>query len=208
MRIVVAGAGGVIGRELVPLLVAAGHTVLALTRSAGKAGMLRAMGAEPAVGDVFDVDWLVATVVGFRPDTVVHQLTSLPDDVRRLPEWAAANNRIRREGTANLLAAARAAGSVRILAQSVAWTLPGDSGAAVADLERMVLEVGGVVLRYGRFYGPGTYYEAEMPEPPRISVREAAERTVAALGAPSGVYVVAEPLAGPAEPAGAGDSPA
>lgn len=192
MRIFVAGASGVIGRHLVPLLVGAGHVVAGTTRSAAKVGLLRDMGAEPVVVDVFDAPALRAALVAFRPDLVIHQLTDLPDDARRIGEASSANNRIRREGTANLLAAARAAGVTRLVAQSVAWTLPGDAGAAVADLERMVREFGGVVLRYGRFYGPGTYYEREAPEPPRIHVREAARRTAAALTAPPGVLVVAE----------------
>ena len=86
-----------------------------------------------------------------------------------------------------------AANGARYLAQSVAWELPGPGGDAVRELERATLEVGGVVLRYGRFYGPGTYSEgAKLPPPPRIHVNEAARRTVESLGAPSGVIVVAE----------------
>src|SRR5205814_1090120 len=108
------------------------------------------------------------------------------------PEFREANARIRREGTRNLLAAARAAGAEHFLAQSVAWPLPGDAGAAVEELERSVLEAGGVVLRYGQFYGLGTYYEQAPPPPPRVRVDEAARRTVEALGATSGVITIVE----------------
>ena len=164
-----------------------------MTRSADKADTLRTLGAEPVVCDVFDADTLRDAVVSFAPDAVIHQLTDLPDDVRRLHEYRDANNRIRREGTHNLLAAAQAAGTVRrFLAQSVAWQVPGDGGAATEELERAVLGAGGVVLRYGRLYGLGTYYERKAPEPPRVHVDDAALRTVSALETASGVLVVVE----------------
>src|SRR3954447_25286223 len=107
MRIFVAGASSAIGRQLVPLLVAAGHTVAGMTRHRGKTSMLRELGAEPVVCDVFDGRSLTNAVVGFRPDVVIHELTDLPDDPEQIPEKAPANNRIRREGTRNLLAAGR-----------------------------------------------------------------------------------------------------
>jgi nucleoside-diphosphate-sugar epimerase len=192
VRIFLAGATGVIGRRVVPLLVADGHAVAGMTRSASKADGLRALGAEPVVCDVFDAEALRDAVVAFRPDLVMHQLTDLPDDLDRFREHAAGNNRIRREGTRNLLAAAHAAGSRRFLAQSVAWELTGDGAAAADELERAVLDARGVVLRYGRFYGPGTYYEQELPPPPLIHIDEAARRTVAVLEAPSGVLTIVE----------------
>jgi nucleoside-diphosphate-sugar epimerase len=193
VRIFVAGATGVLGVRLVPLLFECGHEVAGMTRSPDKADMLRTLGAEPVVCDVFDADALRDAVVSFAPDAVMHQLTDLPDDARRLHEHRDANNRIRREATHNLVAAAQAAGTVRrFLAQSVAWQLPGDSGAATEELERTVLGRGGVVLRYGRFYGPGTYYERKAPEPPRVHVDAAAVRTVSALEAESGVVVIVE----------------
>jgi hypothetical protein len=92
---------------------------------------------------------------------------------------------MRRQGTWNLLAAATATGA-HFLAQSIAWQLPADASAAVRQLERLVLGANGVVLRYGRIYGPGTYYENEKPKPPRVHVNEAARRTVPALDAASG----------------------
>jgi nucleoside-diphosphate-sugar epimerase len=122
----------------------------------------------------------------------MHQLTDLPDDRDRIPEFAARNNRIRTEGTRNLLAAAREAGAPRFLAQSIAWTPP-VGGEAVAEHERLVLEAGGVVLRYGTFYGPGTYSGSDrVPPPPRIHVEEAARRTAHLLSARSGIVVLAE----------------
>jgi nucleoside-diphosphate-sugar epimerase len=192
MRIFVAGASGVIGVKLVPLLVAAGHEVAGMTRSPEKAEGLGMLGAEPIVCDVFDVNALSGAVVGFGAEVVIDELTALPDDPGRIAEFEGANTRIRREGTRNLLAAAKAAGAARILAQSVAWQLGGDAGAAVAERERAVLDAKGVVLRYGRLYGPGTYYEVEKPPPPRIHVDEAARRTLSALARESGVLTIAD----------------
>lgn len=189
MRVFLAGATGVIGLRLLPLLVAAGHEVAGMTRSPEKAGRVRGLGAEAVVCDVFDLEQLTRAMVRFRPDRVLHQLTDLPDDVNRLPERAAANSRIRREGTSNLL---EAAGAVPVIAQSVAWTLPGDGGAAVAEHERAVLDAGGVVVRYGQFYGPGTYFPAAPPTAPRIHLDDAARRTLPLLTAPSGVVVLVD----------------
>jgi nucleoside-diphosphate-sugar epimerase len=192
MRIFLAGATGVIGQRLVLLLLAGGHRVAGMTRSPEKANQLRALGVEPVVCDVFDAAALEEAVGSFRPDAVLNELTDLPDDESSLPAFRRANARIRREGTRNLLAASRRADVERFLAQSVAWRLPGDGGAAVDELERSVLEAGGVVLRYGRFYGPGTYYELTPPPVPRVHVDEAARRTVEALGASSGVLAIVE----------------
>jgi len=192
LRIFVAGASGVIGTRLVPLLVADGHTVAGMTRSEAKAQRLRELGAEPVVCDVFDADALVAAVVDFGAEAIVHQLTDLPDDPSKLAEGRAANARIRHEGTRNLMAAARAADTTRIVAQSVAWEMSGDGLAAVEYLEGSVLGAGGVVIRYGQLYGPGTYYETEPPPPPRVHVDDAARRTVPALDAQPGIIVVTD----------------
>jgi uncharacterized protein YbjT (DUF2867 family) len=189
MRVFVAGASGVIGVRLVPLLVAAGHEVAGMTRSPAKVELLRGLGAEPVVCDAFDAAALCEAVVAFQPEAVVNELTDLPDEPVATSE---ANARMRREGTRNLLAAAEAARASRFVAQSIAWRLPGDAGAAVAELERLVLAADGVVLRYGRLYGPGTYYEAEKPEPPRVHVDDAARRTVPALCAPSEILEVTD----------------
>jgi uncharacterized protein YbjT (DUF2867 family) len=192
VRVFLAGASGVIGIRLTALLTAAGHDVAGMTRSPDKAASISALGATPVVCDVFDARALTAAVVEFRPDVVLHELTDLPDDVARISEFGASNARIRREGTRNLLAAAKAAGVSRFLAQSIAWEIPGDAGLATADLESAVLAAGGVVLRYGQFYGPGTYHAADRPEEPRIEIHEAAIRTVAALEAPTGIVVITE----------------
>ena len=192
MRIFVAGASGVIGRWLIPLLVCDGHQVAGMTRSAEKVEALRELGAEPVVCDVFDAGALAEAVKRFRPELVMDQLTDLPDERDRIAEFAARNNRIRTEGTRNLLAAAQEAGARRFLAQSIAWTPPA-GGEAVAEHERLVLQAGGVVVRYGTLYGPGTYWESgRIPPPPRIHVEEAARQTMALVGAASGVVVVAE----------------
>ena len=193
MRIFLAGASGVIGTRLVPLLVAHGHEVAGMTRSPGKCEALRELGATTVLCDVFDEVALRDAVVGFRPELVMHQLTDLPDDEARIAALGSANARMRRLGTANLLAASGAAGASRFLAQSVAWELTGESGAAKKELERMVLDSGGTVLRYGRFYGPGTYHEDVPPAHPRIQIDEAARRSVDALDAPPGVLEIVEP---------------
>lgn len=176
MRVFLAGATGAIGVRLVPLLLAAGHEVAGMTR--GRPERVAALGAEPVVCDVYDAEALRAAVQRFAPDLLMHQLTDLPGELDQLEASLAANARIRDEGTRNLLAAA---GDVRTIAQSIAFP-PG----AEAH-ERLVLDAGGVVLRYGRFYGPGTWNEGDrLPAPPRIHVEEAARRTVEALDAPAG----------------------
>src|SRR3954449_9186212 len=108
MRIFVAGATGVIGRRLVPMLVASGHSVTAMTRSAAKAPAIEAMGAEPAVTDVFDADRLAEAESAARPEAVINQLTDLPQQInfRKAETALAGNDRIRTEGTRNLVAAA------------------------------------------------------------------------------------------------------
>ncbi len=192
MRIFLAGASGVIGVRLVPLLVDAGHDVAGMTRSPEKADQLRALRAQPVVRDVYDADGLRDAVVRFKPDAVMHQLTDLPDDASQISEFGERNDRMRTEGTRNLLAAAEAANVQRFFAQSIAWQLPGERGAATARFERSVLDAGGVVIRYGQLYGPGTYYEEAMPPPPRVSVDDAARRTVPILDAQTGIVEVVE----------------
>lgn len=192
MRVFLAGASGVIGQQLIPLFVAGGHEVLGMTRSPHKQALLQELGATPLVGDVFDLGVLTAAMESFRPDIVIDQLTDLPDDPSRMAEFSGRNSTIRREGTKNLLAAAHSVGVPRFIVQSVAWELPGDAGIAVVDMERSVLEANGVVLRYGSFYGPGTYYEERVPDHPRIHVKAAASRTLPAVDAPSGIISIPE----------------
>ena len=192
MRVFVAGASGVIGVRLLPLLVRAGHEVAGMTRSPEKVEQLRRLGAVPVVCDVYDRVALREAVVEFAPDAVVNELSDLPDDLAERAARAEANAQMRREGTRNLLEAAGAAKAPRFLGQSVAWELPGERGAAVREAERMVLEAGGVVLRYGRLYGPGTFYETELPDAPRVQVDEAARRTAELLDAESGVIAITD----------------
>jgi nucleoside-diphosphate-sugar epimerase len=185
MRVFLAGATGVIGRRLLPMLLAAGHEVTAMTRSAEKVGALRAAGAEPVVADALDASALRQAVGAARPDAVIHQLTSLPTRVnpRTIERDFAINDRLRREGTRDLAAAAHAAGAKRFIAQSIAFAYaPGEPGTlhgeqdvlyldapksfrrsahALHELECAVREARGIVLRYGYFYGPGSSLAAD-----------------------------------------------
>jgi nucleoside-diphosphate-sugar epimerase len=162
-----------------------------MTRSPNKMELLSHLGAEPILCDVFDREALIKAVRDFKPDVLLSELTDLPDDAALIGELENLDARIRIEGTQNMIQAARQSGSPKILAQSVAWQLPdGPDAQAVAELERSVLAEGGVVLRYGRFYGPGTYNEQQPPKEPRVHIDRAAERTVAALGEPPGVVVI------------------
>jgi nucleoside-diphosphate-sugar epimerase len=192
-RVYFAGASGVIGTRLVPLLVDAGYTVGAMTRSPHKAELLATAGAEPIVCDVFDRSALAHAVRDFAPDLLLHELTDLPDDLESLPEESLLNARIRAEGTRNLLDAVEDWDHTRIVAQSVAWTMrPGPESDAVASLERSVLGVHGVVLRYGLFYGPGTYFETGPPAGPRVHIDTAVARTLDALDAAPGILTVVD----------------
>jgi nucleoside-diphosphate-sugar epimerase len=209
MRIFLAGAGGAIGRRLTPLLRAAGHTVIGTTRSPDKAQAVAALGAEPVVVDVFDAPALERAVKAAAPEIVMHQLTDLPfsPGTPQYAEGLARNSRLRIEGTRNLVAAARAAGVTRLIAQSIAFIYaPGDgvrvesdlldsseSVPAVRVLEEATLAMPeGIVLRYGYLYGPGTWYESPA-KPPSIHVDAAAQAALLALtkGQP-GVYNIAE----------------
>jgi nucleoside-diphosphate-sugar epimerase len=193
VRIFVAGASGVIGVRLVPLLVADGHVVAGMTRSPGKAGLLRELGAAPVVCDVFDAEAFAGALAGFGAEVVFHQLTDLPDDAGDIARLSGRNDRMRTEGTRNVLAAAAAAGTGRVIAQSISWELPSEDRRAVtAAHERAVLRSGGVVIRYGQLWGPGTYYQTAPPDSPRIHVDDAARQTLPALAAPPGLTIVAD----------------
>jgi nucleoside-diphosphate-sugar epimerase len=194
MRIFLAGGTGVLGMRLVPLLVEAGHDVVGTTRTPAKADLLAGLGATPVLCDVYDREALVEAAVAASPDLVMHQLTDLPDSPDALgPDVYAANARIRTEGTDNLVAAARAAGASHFVAQSIAWVA--SNPASVEHLERAVLEFGGVVLRYGRFHGPGTWAAtaADIAEDgPTVSLDHAAAGTLAHLTSPTGVYTITD----------------
>lgn len=217
-RIFVAGAAGVIGARLTLLLVRQGHSVWGTTRSPNKSDLLRELGACPVVVDVFDADALASTVIEAKPEIVMHQLTDLSvlHDPTTRSAALARNARIRDEGTRNLLAAARKAGARRLIAQSIAWAYApgsrpyreddpldvnaeGDRGVSVRgaeSLERQVLEaspVEGLVLRYGRLYGPGAGTDAP-PTPPSLHVDAAAYPALLAIdhGRP-GLFNIADP---------------
>jgi uncharacterized protein YbjT (DUF2867 family) len=183
----VAGASGVLGVRLVPLLVGAGHLVAGLTRTPAKADRLAALGAEPFVANALDRDALMSAVRAFSPDVVMHELTDLPDDAAEIPERSAAHAHLLRVGTRNLV---DAAGDAHVVAQSIAWDAGGDTTRAYADLEATVLAAGGAVMRFGQFYGPGTYYESELPPEPRIQIDTAARRAFEAIDAEGVVIAV------------------
>src|SRR5215204_3639443 len=184
MKVFVAGASGAIGRPLVRQLLAAGHEVTGMTRREERAEEIRAAGATAVVCDALDATSLEIAVRGASPEAVIHGLTALPPriDYKAKDDPLAATNRLRREGTRNLVAAAKAAGARRLIAESVAffyapegdWVKDeeeplfldapapfGNAAVALADLEQQVLGaagIEGIVLRYGWLYGPGTYY--------------------------------------------------
>jgi nucleoside-diphosphate-sugar epimerase len=216
VRIFLAGASGAIGRRLTPLLLTAGHEVIGSTRSPDTARQLNAAGMHGVVADVFDAAALQDAVVKARPEIVIHQLTDLPRVVEDEAQLAASyprNARIRTEGTRNLIAAAQAASARRFIVQSVAFAyapgaephpetdplnvLEGPRAVTVraaADMERQVLSSGmeAIVLRYGFFYGPGTWHADPIRKPP-LHIDAAAQATLLALtrGRP-GIYNIAE----------------
>jgi nucleoside-diphosphate-sugar epimerase len=182
MRVLVAGATGAIGRQLVPRLVAGGHEVVGMTRSDSKRALLRELGAEAVVADALDPEQVAEAVAGARPEAIVHQLTAIGSlDPRHFDRDFALTNRLRTEGTDYLLSAGQAVGVGRFVAQSYgAWPYVRTGGpvkseedpldptparemreslAAIRHLEQAVLGAEwteGIVLRYGAFYGPGT----------------------------------------------------
>jgi nucleoside-diphosphate-sugar epimerase len=175
MKVFIAGASGAIGRPLVRQLIERGHEVVGMTR--GNAEALERLGARPAMADAFDADAVRAAVVEAQPEVVVNELTDLarPLNPRKYADWLAPTNRLRREGTKNLVDAAVAAGAAKFISQSVAFAYTfepgvktedakivasGDMGEALQALEQQTLAApNGIVLRYGFFYGPGTSYD-------------------------------------------------
>jgi 2-alkyl-3-oxoalkanoate reductase len=186
MKIFIAGGTGAVGRPLIAQLLAKGHTVVALTQSQEKADELVKRGVEPAIADVFDTDAVKAVVRRTQPEVVIDQLTALPKHYTReaMNAGAAFHTRLRLEGGTNVLAAAQAAGVRRYLRQSIGiWAVPGtgladeetplsiDASPAVAgdarlqtELENRLLgtpDIEGIALRYGFFYGPGTWFNPD-----------------------------------------------
>jgi nucleoside-diphosphate-sugar epimerase len=183
MKVFVAGATGALGKQLVPQLVAHGHEVVGMTRSPDKQDTVRQLGAKPVVADALDPEQVAQAVAEAEPDVIVHQLTALSGDfdMKHLDKFFAATNRLRTEGTDHLLAAGRAVGVKRFVAQSYAGWPAARTGGPVKSEEdpldpdppaamRPVLEAihyteeavtgaawtEGIALRYGGFYGPGT----------------------------------------------------
>jgi nucleoside-diphosphate-sugar epimerase len=222
MKIFLAGASGVVGRALIPLLTAHRHSVAGTTRDPNKAELLRSLGAKPVILDVYDRDALFAAVRATRPDAVIHQLT----DLTRLD--FAANARVRTAGTRNLVDAAQAVGVRRVVTQSF-WGVyvPGEGLAdeetplyveapapwdeiarPIAIMEQTVNELPeSVVLRYGLFYGPGTAFDlngrtaervrrGEMPANENVvsflQIEDAAISAHQALGWSAGTYNIAD----------------
>jgi 2-alkyl-3-oxoalkanoate reductase len=209
MKVFVAGASGAMGRPLVRQLLAAGHEVTGMTRREERAAQIRAAGASAVVCDVFDTAALESAVMAAAPEVVVHQLTSLPPrlDYKAKDDPLASTNRVRSEGTRNLIAAAKAAGARRLVAESVAFLYAPEGGwvkdeeaplfhdspapfggavEALADLERQVIGaegIDGVVLRYGWLYGPGTYFDRDGSQ-----TEEALKRRVPIVGKGTGTF--------------------
>ncbi len=216
-RVFVAGATGAVGRVLCRLLVGDGHAVTGTTRKMDRVAALQALGVAPAVVDVFDAEALRSAVVTAQPDVVVHQLTDLPPglDPKLMPEARTRNARLRELGTKNLVEAAIAARAKCFIAQSIAFAYaPGsmpydetapldvaasDEGAAitaraVASLERQILggPFVGIVLRYGKLYGPGTGFD-KPPKGGPLHVDAAADAARRAMRCErAGVFNVAE----------------
>ncbi|RRQ86182.1 NAD-dependent epimerase/dehydratase family protein [Streptomyces griseofuscus] len=211
MKIFVAGATGAIGSSLVPRLVARGHDVVGTTRSAARAGTLRVLGAESVVMDALDPDSMADAVARAEPEVVVHQLTALsgPADMKSAKRMAAATNELRVAGTDHLLAAARAVGVHRFVAQSNALWMqrtggsvadesgrmepnpPADGAEAVAALRHLEDSVTGIswaqgiALRYGGFYGPGTGMSAA---PDAVMAEQIRRRKFPIVGGGGGVW--------------------
>src|SRR5215210_5123884 len=187
MNVLVAGATGALGKQLVPRLVANGHDIVGITRSGSKLGAVQAMGARGVVADALDAEQVARAVAEAEPEVIVHQLTALSSfDIRHLDRTFALTNRLRTEGADHLLAAGRAVGVKRFIAQSYAgWPFartggpvkteedpldPAPAGAmrasfdAIRHVEDAVTGADwteGIVLRYGGFYGPGTSLSRE-----------------------------------------------
>lgn len=209
MRIFIAGATGAVGTPLCQLLIADGHQVTGTTRKPNRADDLRALGVDPAIVDVFDANKLNTALLAARPEVVIHQLTDLPPGLppAQMESGRARNARIREEGTRNLVAAAIAAGANRMIAQSIAFAYapgptphredaPLDPAArAVASLEQQVLAAPmiGIVLRYGRFYGPHTGFDKPAAGGAvHVDAAADAARRAVTQGA-KGIYNIAEP---------------
>jgi nucleoside-diphosphate-sugar epimerase len=215
MNIFVAGATGVIGQPLLKLLHDAGHDVTGSTRSASRTAMIEALGAHAVVADAFDAEALGRAIAAAGPEVVIHQLTDLPDvsDPSQMAAVRERNSRLRIEGTRNLMAAAQAAGVRRVIAQSIAFVYAEGSKPYLEDdpldatdahrmtmtgviaLEKAVLDtpgIEGIVLRYGRLYGPGTWFDKPGGPGPLTAGAAAQAALLAVTRGVPGIYNVAE----------------
>jgi nucleoside-diphosphate-sugar epimerase len=214
MNVFLAGATGVIGRPLIGLLRGAGHSVTGTTRSAAKLAAIEALGAKGVAVDAFDAEGLKRAVAAAAPDVVIHQLTDLPDvsDPAQMATVREKNGRLRIEGTRNLMAAAGAANVRRVVAQSIAFVYaPGPkpyreddplesreanpSVEGVKGLEHAVLNtpgIDGIVLRYGRLYGPGTWFDKPGGPGPLTCGAAAQAALLAITRGTAGIYNIAE----------------
>jgi nucleoside-diphosphate-sugar epimerase len=185
MRILVAGASGVLGRATLPHLER--HGVVGLTRTDAKREFVRKLGAEVVVCDVYDYQALLNVVARAQPQTVVNFLTALSTG-------SAANNRIRREGASNLLAAAERVGARRLVVESVAFPLDGDAARVLDELERSTRAFAGeaLILRFGRLWGPGTFHQRAAAPPSIRGDRAGTEAARLITGASPGTYTVAD----------------
>jgi nucleoside-diphosphate-sugar epimerase len=211
MKVLVAGATGAMGRQLLPRLVGGGHEVVGMSRSPSKRDLIHGLGATPVVADALEPEQVAAAVAEAMPEVIVHQLTALAGslDLRHFERTFARTNRLRTEGTDHLLSAGRAVGIRRFVAQSYAgWPFQRSGGAvkseedpldpapvdamrstldAIRYLERAVMAADwteGVVLRYGGFYGPGTSLAPDGGE----SVEAIRKRKFPVVGTGAGVW--------------------
>jgi nucleoside-diphosphate-sugar epimerase len=185
MRILVAGATGVLGRATLPHLKR--HDVLGLTRTSEKLPLLRELYAEGVVCDVYDAGELTRVAQEWSPDVVVNFVTDLSAGISE------ANNRVRREGGKNLICAAEAANSRRLILESVAFPLDRPAAEALEEVEQTALEsrMEVLILRFGRLWGPATFYQ-EPAEPPAIHIEDAGPRAATLItSGPAGTYVIA-----------------
>jgi nucleoside-diphosphate-sugar epimerase len=216
MKVFVAGATGAIGTRLVPQLIAAGHDVTGMTRSPAKTDLVRALGARPVVADALDPDAVASAVAGAEPDVIIHELTALKGEpglreMRHPDRFGAMTNRLRTEGTDHLLAAGRAVGVRRFIAQSIVaigmyartggpakseddppdLDLPAKArfaADALRSMEDTVTSIDwadGIALRYGGFYGPGTSVSAD---PDALLTKAIRRRRFPIIGDGGGVW--------------------
>ena len=182
MRVLVAGATGVIGRQLVPMLTSVGHTVIGLSRSTSRTAALESSGVETVAVDALDRTAVARAVKDVSPDAIVHVLTAIPSAInpKKLASQFETTNRLRTEGTRNLIEAGQAAGVKRFIVQGLAYAYDPQGGSGPADedapiwqnppkqfapvlaalqqLEKQTTDAGGLVLRFGHLYGPGSIY--------------------------------------------------